>query len=648
MSKLKPHILFFLLSSLLSFALYAQDSIIVDGISSSDPRDMILFDPDSLATLSFNERHPYLRDHLFPKRVGVDTRTVLRSMDKTLARMDASKEPELYIEIEYFILQLQSRLNQIDNKEELNGLIELRDKARKKGFRELHALFEYDLAEFTWNQTKELNQAMVHYDVAYNIARAIPDSTFYLKQDLIYKLGEKYFVLGDYANAKVYLKEALEVDNPNFHMGGPAININNNLGLAYLSTSQLDEAQESFERALFHAEQVGNKSWIGNLSGNLGHVFYLKGDLDAAEKWTRRDIQISKARGSKASAASAMLSLAGMKMKSGDMESGIALVDSSMALKPLDGFLKKKLLYPLLCKIEAYRGNWKAAAAYLDSTQMVQDSLANREHALQKLRLHQRLELEETRTAITKAQADAKRRQQQFYALAIGLFLSLLAGSIIYIQRQKTEKARKRSDQLLLNILPADVAKELKDTGSSQARRFSEVTVLFSDFVGFTKISESLSPKELVDLLHTYFKAFDEIVERNGLEKIKTVGDAYICCAGLPIPVEDHARRVVQCALEMQEHMKSSPHGWTLRIGVNTGPVVAGIVGIKKFAYDIWGDTVNTAARLEHNCEPGRVNVSATSYDLIKDHFACSHRGQIEAKNKGALNMYYVEGRRGE
>jgi class 3 adenylate cyclase len=646
MSELKPHILLFLLSTLLSITSFSQDSIIVDGISSSDPRDLILFDPDSLGSLSFNERQPFLNEYLYPKRSGIDRPTVLRSLDKTLARMDPALQPELYMELEYFTMKLRGHLNHTDHEAQEQGLRELKERAKKQGLTRLQALLEYDLAEHTWNQKKELNQAMIHYDVAYNLARKIPDSSFYLKQELIYKLGEKYFVLGDYANAKVYLLEALEVDNPNYEKGGPAININNNLGLTYLSTSHLDEAQKSFEKALYHAEQVDSKAWIGNLSGNLGHVFILKGDYETAEKWIRKDIQISKARGSKASAASAMLSLAGMKMKAGDMEAGIALVDSSITLKPLDNFLKKKLLYPLLSKIESYRGNWSLAAAYLDSTLMVQDSLANREHALQKLRLQQRLELEETRSAINKAQADAKRRQQQFYALAIGLLFSLAAGVVIYFQRQKTEKARKRSDQLLLNILPADVAKELKETGSSQARRFSEVTVLFSDFVGFTKISESLSPKELVDLLHTYFKAFDEIVERNGLEKIKTVGDAYICCAGLPMPVEDHARRVVQCALEMQEHMKSSPHGWTLRIGVNTGPVVAGIVGIKKFAYDIWGDTVNTAARLEHNCEPGRVNISSTSHDLIKEDFVFSHRGQIEAKNKGALDMYYVEGRR--
>ncbi|OYU97415.1 MAG: hypothetical protein CFE21_03745 [Bacteroidetes bacterium B1(2017)] len=212
------------------------------------------------------------------------------------------------------------------------------------------------------------------------------------------------------------------------------------------------------------------------------------------------------------------------------------------------------------------------------------------------------------------------------------------------------EKAK--SDELLLNILPVEVADELKRTGSLEAKQFEEVTVLFTDFVGFTSISERLTPKELVEEIHYCFKGFDAIIGDNKLEKIKTIGDAYMAVCGMPIKDKDHAKRCVQTALDIQAFMKvyqqerkalGKPY-FEIRIGINSGSVIAGIVGVKKFAYDIWGDTVNTAARMEQNCEPGKINISGSTHELVKDGFKCSYRGKIEAKNKGRIDMFYVMG----
>lgn len=210
----------------------------------------------------------------------------------------------------------------------------------------------------------------------------------------------------------------------------------------------------------------------------------------------------------------------------------------------------------------------------------------------------------------------------------------------------RTEK--KRSDDLLLNILPEEIAEELKEKGTSSAKHFDHVSVLFTDFVDFTKAGERLSPQELVDELHTCFKAFDEIISKYNIEKIKTIGDAYLAVAGLPHHDPQHAINITRAALEirsfMAERKRQLPErSFAIRIGIHSGSVVAGIVGVKKFAYDIWGDTVNTAARMEQNSEAGKVNISQFTYELIKDHFACSYRGQIAAKNKGELNMYFVE-----
>ena len=187
----------------------------------------------------------------------------------------------------------------------------------------------------------------------------------------------------------------------------------------------------------------------------------------------------------------------------------------------------------------------------------------------------------------------------------------------------KSEK--KKSDDLLLNILPEEVAEELKEKGMAEAKQYNHVTVLFTDFVNFTGISEQMSPKELVKEIHENFTAFDTIIEKHGLEKIKTIGDAYLAVCGLPIENEMHAVQVLKA-----------------RIGVNSGPVIAGIVGVKKYAYDIWGDCVNTAARMEQNSEAGKINISGATYDLVKAHFSCVHRGKIAAKNKGEIDMYFV------
>ncbi len=209
-------------------------------------------------------------------------------------------------------------------------------------------------------------------------------------------------------------------------------------------------------------------------------------------------------------------------------------------------------------------------------------------------------------------------------------------------------------ETLLLNILPAETAEELRRTGRAHARHYDNVTVLFADIQAFTTVAERLTPAELVAELDACFSRFDELMDQFGLEKIKTIGDAYLCVGGLPHPSIHTPTDVVAAGLAMQAVMtelrterQAAGRPWfDVRIGIHSGPVVAGVVGTKKFAYDIWGDTVNTAARLEQTGEAGRVNISATTYALVEAHFACTPRGRIQAKNKGELEMYFVDGAR--
>ena len=213
------------------------------------------------------------------------------------------------------------------------------------------------------------------------------------------------------------------------------------------------------------------------------------------------------------------------------------------------------------------------------------------------------------------------------------------------------EIEKKKSDDLLLNILPQDIADELKETGSSAARRFNHVTVLFADFVNFTRVSELLTPEELVAQIDYCFKGFDGIIGKHNIEKIKTIGDAYLAVCGLPNENDNHAANIINAAKEICEFMLDFERKRTeqdkpffkIRVGINSGPVIAGIVGIKKFAYDIWGDTVNVAARMEQNSVAGKINISETTHALVINDFLFEYRGKIEAKNKGLIDMYFVD-----
>jgi class 3 adenylate cyclase len=248
--------------------------------------------------------------------------------------------------------------------------------------------------------------------------------------------------------------------------------------------------------------------------------------------------------------------------------------------------------------------------------------------------------------------------QQTKLGLAIGFGLILVIAIILF----RNYKAKARNNRvldkqnaeiegLLLNILPAEVAKELQSTGKATPRHHDDVAVLFTDFKGFTSIADRMQPADVVTQLNACFMAFDEIIEKYGLEKIKTIGDAYMCAAGIPSKGERNTYRIVKAAIEIQEWVRQNNEkrldagmeAWDIRIGVHTGPLVAGVVGKKKYAYDIWGSTVNIASRMESNGEPGRVNISADAYRIIKDEFRCSYRGKIHAKNIGDIDMYFVD-----
>ncbi len=326
--------------------------------------------------------------------------------------------------------------------------------------------------------------------------------------------------------------------------------------------------------------------------------------------------------------------------------------------------------YQGLAALDSAQGNFKKALEHYKMYITTRDSMFNRENTKKIMQSKMQYDFDKRRLADSLTNEKDKLQREVSYKenlhqkntqrnifLFSGLAILALAGGLWNrlrnIRRSKAiiEKEKERSEELLLNILPYEVAEELKQTGHCRAKTFSMVTVMFTDFKDFTNVSEKVSAELLVDEINFCFSAFDHIVQKYKVEKIKTVGDAYICVSGLPVLNFTHAFDVVSAAIEIRNFMltrkkekesrKEIP--FELRIGIHTGPVVAGIVGVKKFQYDIWGDTVNLAARMESSGEAGQINISGTTYALVKDKFNCTHRGKIQAKNKGEIDMYFVE-----
>jgi class 3 adenylate cyclase len=314
------------------------------------------------------------------------------------------------------------------------------------------------------------------------------------------------------------------------------------------------------------------------------------------------------------------------------------------------------------CLYETYKDMGKSNEALFFFEKMIvfKDSMYNDENTKKITRLEMQYDFDKKEAAALaeqeKKDALAKQelqRQKMVRNVFVGGFaLVLIFAGIFFRQRNKISKEKERSESLLLNILPAEIADELKEKGSADARDFEMASILFSDFKGFTSASEKLSAQELVSKINTCFEAFDGIMEKYGIEKIKTIGDAYMAAGGLPVQTDDSVKNTVLAALEMQQFIwdhknkmdATNKPAFEMRVGVHTGPVVAGIVGVKKFQYDIWGDTVNTASRMESAGEVNKVNISKATFEILKDdpEFTFESRGKIEAKGKGEIEMYFV------
>ena len=475
----------------------------------------------------------------------------------------------------------------------------------------------------------------------------------------------------NFEKAREYYSKALSIDQKTGNQKWIASDLSN-IGITYFSQNNYSKAIEYYFQALTINRQIKNKRDISMNLGNIGNVYNKLGEENINNK-KRSDSLFNLAADYYFEAISIDIELErklGIAIKYGNLGDlytkmkkyneaekfllhAISLTDSLGAYDLLDNWHKS------ISDLYEITNNANKALYHFKRFKALKDSINNIENTQKTLRIEMKYEFDKIQEA-EKVEQDKKdattnaelKRQKLIIAFVItGLFIILFFS--IYLLRQKSiiKKEKQRSDELLLNILPSETAEELKQYGSAKPKRFEQVTVLFTDFKGFTKIAEIMTAEELVAELNTIFGVFDLIISKYPIEKIKTIGDAYMCAGGLPTPNNTHPRDVVLAALEIQKYIetrsltKSDKPPFQIRIGIHTGPVVAGVVGIKKFAYDIWGDTVNTASRMESSGEPGKINISGSTFDLIKgfQEFKTTYRGEIEAKNKGKIKMYFIE-----
>jgi adenylate cyclase len=506
-----------------------------------------------------------------------------------------------------------------------------------------------------------------------------------------------YSVMKDFPNEKAYRIKSLKMAE---EVGDTALIAfaTGNIGNFYCDEMKdYPKALEYFFKALALDEEIGSRIFTAQITFNIANVYEHQKNYTQAAAYFHKAAKLGEEFGSKEQVAASFRRIGSLyvsMIRDTDLSDNLNKPVSNKSLKNGEPAVKgyePDLLVPrgkdamlsaaidylerslVFCKdvgvphelMECYgdlanayqlKGDCHKAFEALGNYTVMRDTLFTQENKEEIIKIGMKNDYDRQRLTDSLRTAEKEKiavinlqKQKTYTYMGLGGIL-LLAGFSFFIvkERGKSETARKQSDDLLLNILPEEVADELKHNGTTKAKHYDNVTVLFTDFVNFTKAGECMSPQNLIDELHSCFKAFDEIPDKYNIEKIKTIGDAYLAVAGLPSPDSNRAENIVKAAKEITAFMDDrlgkmgAERTFAVRVGAHSGSVVAGIVGVKKFAYDIWGDTVNTAARMEQYSEAGKINISQTTYELVQDKFTCQYRGEVEVKGKGELRMYFV------
>ena len=479
-------------------------------------------------------------------------------------------------------------------------------------------------------------------------------------------IGTVHGISGNYAKALEYFKQALKICEENGYKQLSA-ECYTSIGNIYNEQSNYLQAIEYYQKALKLDVVFGEKKHISICYNNIGCAMEKQGNYPMALDYEQKALKIRKEIGDKNGISTGLTGIGSIYCKMGNYKEAITY--------STNGLEYAKKIGSLLCESDAYEtlsesykgiGDYKNALKNHELFKQVNDTIFNQDKNSQIAKMEalyqsnkKQKEIEIQEVQLSKNEIEIKHQKTLKLSFIIGFVLVVMLAFIIFRGLQWKKRDNKiitaekaKSEELLRNILPFETVEELKKYGHSDARHYDMVSVLFTDFKGFSTFAENLPASKLIAELDLCFRAFDQIISKYNIEKIKTIGDSYMCAGGVPLPNNTNAIEVVNCGLEIlqymdtykEERIKKNELYFEIRIGIHTGPIVAGIVGLKKYSYDIWGDTVNTASRMESSGEVGKVNISGATYELVKDDFICTHRGKIQAKNKGEIDMYFVEG----
>ena len=570
-----------------------QDQKVADSLATIyKNKDLVLKDTakmELLRNLSFNE---------------VKNLQLGLKYAEELITLSTQKENHLYLYRGYALKGIKKRLLG-DLDEALDAYFKSVDAAKKANY-SLGEGNSYMAIADVYGISENHKNAMLYYNKAIASLRQSADSV--LLSAALTNAGSEYNDNKQYDSALLYFREATIISEKIDYLIGKAYNLGN-IGMVYAELGQNDLAERNINEAISLLEENEVYDPICSYLGIMSDIYLEKGDQKMAMRYALRSLQLAEKYELKDQISEANLKLSELYEEAGKPE-------------------------------EAFR-YYKNHIAYRDSVNNIQSVQAMAD-------LRTNFEVSQKQTEVDLLTEKRRNQRNVMISLFIILGLSVMILGTLFWYYRAISREKKKSESLLLNILPSETAKELKLNGKVDAIKFEKVTVMFTDFVSFSKLAEHMDPERLVKSMDFYFKKFDEITSKYGIEKIKTIGDSYMCAGGLPVANETHAKNAVRAAKEMLELVAGSLHAndglahFEIRVGIHTGPVVAGIVGLKKWQYDIWGDSVNIASRMESKSEPGRINLSETTYNEIKDEFPCEYRGEIEVKNRGLLKMYFL------
>ncbi|MFK7781697.1 adenylate/guanylate cyclase domain-containing protein [Psychroserpens sp.] len=503
----------------------------------------------------------------------------------------------------------------------------------------------------------DVSKALESYFEALDIAKK--NSLITEEASVNIAIADVYSIMGDEETSFQYYRDGLKL----MESGSDRLSLayaQFNFGDEYLNVKELDSALYYLNKAGKIFDEENDENGKAYYLGNLGLVYAEKDDNDKAETNINEAIELLEKLGDFYGISIYLSAMADIYASKNENGKAYATLNKSLDISKKHG-LKDQIseAYFQLSDVYGNFGNPRKSLEYYKLHIVYRDSVRDLK-SIQKLAKTQTdYQVSEKQLEVDLVNQQKKTQRIMLWAGGVILvFIGFLANSLR--KRNKFMKTanrviaeeKQRSDDLLTNILPEETAEELKEHGEVKAKQFDSVSVLFTDFKGFTEEAGKLSPEKLVESINYYFSKFDEIIKKYELEKIKTIGDAYMCAGGLPFPVEDHTAKMCQAALEITEFVKKTKRSinhklakFDIRVGINTGSVVAGVVGTTKFQYDIWGDAVNIAARMESSGEPGKVNISESTYQILKNYdvFQFTPRGEIEAKGKGKIQMYFVD-----